>query len=37
MALGGLRRAAGWPMRVRARSRVPLSRYALPKRMVRAG
>lgn len=37
MALGGLRRAAGWPMRARARNRAPLSRYAVPKRMAREG
>ncbi|MCG6883551.1 MAG: hypothetical protein LJE62_07330 [Silicimonas sp.] len=37
MSLGALRRAAGWPFRVRARTRVPLSRYAVPGRMVRVG
>jgi hypothetical protein len=37
LAMGGLRRAAGWPFRMRARSRVPLSRYSLPGRMARAG
>ena len=36
MALSCLRQAAGWPMRYRARSRVPLSRYAVPGRMARA-
>ena len=37
VALGALRQAATWPMRRRARTRVPLSRYAVPKRMMRAG
>lgn len=37
MVLGAVRRAAGWPMRVRARSRVPLSRYSLPGRLARHG
>lgn len=34
-ALGALRQAAGWPMRWRARHRVPLSRYSIPRRSVR--
>ncbi len=37
MGLSAIRRAAGWPMRVRARTKVPLSRYAVPGRMARAG
>lgn len=37
VALGALRRAAGWPMRVRSRARVPLARYAVPGRVTRAG
>ena len=32
VALSALRHAAGWPMRARARSRVPLSRYTVPGR-----
>ncbi len=32
MGLGGLRRAASWPMRYRARMRAPLTRYAVPGR-----
>ena len=35
MALGGLRRAATWPMRYRERTRVPLSRYTVPRRFAR--
>ncbi|MEL7149828.1 MAG: hypothetical protein AAGK71_03795 [Pseudomonadota bacterium] len=37
MALGGIRRVASWPMRYRARTRVPLSRYAVPGRAMRVG
>ena len=37
LGLSALRRVVGWPFRVRARSRVPLSRYSVPGRMVRAG
>ncbi|MEM6387890.1 MAG: hypothetical protein AAF718_16815 [Pseudomonadota bacterium] len=32
MMLGGLRRAASWPLRYRARTRRPLKRYAVPRR-----
>ncbi|MEO1538004.1 MAG: hypothetical protein AAFR73_09760 [Pseudomonadota bacterium] len=32
MALGGIRRAAGWPLRYRTRTRLPLRRYTLPRR-----
>ena len=32
LGLGAVRRAIGWPMRVRARTRVPLGRYAVPGR-----
>ncbi len=37
VALGAVRRAATWPMRYRKRTRVPLTRYAVPKRTARAG
>lgn len=36
VALSAVRQAATWPMRYRHRTRVPLSRYAVPKRMARA-
>ncbi len=32
MGLSGLRRAASWPLRYRERTRVPLTRYAVPRR-----
>jgi hypothetical protein len=35
VALGAVRQAATWPMRYRNRTRVPLSRYAVPRRMDR--
>lgn len=35
MLLNGIRNAVRWPMRYRARARVPLSRYAVPGRLVR--
>ena len=37
MALGGVRRVASWPLRYRERTRVPLSRYAVPGRAMRVG
>lgn len=35
MVLGSMRRAVGWPLRVRARNQVPLARYSLPGRVAR--
>lgn len=37
MALGGVRHVAQWPLRYRERTRVPLSRYAVPGRAARLG
>ena len=33
LCLSVIRQAAGWPLRLRARGRVPLSRYHLPRRL----
>lgn len=35
LILGALRQAAAWPFRARTKSRVPLERYSLPRRMAR--